>query len=97
MTAASGDITWAVPEDDGGAPITQYIVEKRDVKKKTWTEAAKVPADTLACTVQKLMEGQEYLFRVSAKNEYGVSDPATLGEPVIGIKATDGDGVSAGS
>ena len=82
MTAESGDITWAVPEDDGGSPITRYIIEKKDVSRKSWSEAGKVDADTLEFTVPKLLEGQQYLFRVSAENQYGISEPVTLGEPV---------------
>ena len=82
MTAESGDISWQVPEDDGGSPVTQYIVEKKDISRKSWSEAGKVPADTLEFTVPKLLEGQQYLFRVSAENKYGVSEPVTLGEPV---------------
>jgi titin len=85
MTAESGDITWAAPADDGGSAVTRYIVEKKDVSRKSWNEAGKlaVEEDTaLEFTVPKLLEGQQYLFRVSAENQYGVSEPVTLTEPV---------------
>lgn len=32
-------LTWEAPEDDGGAPILEYIVEKQDVKKSTFINA----------------------------------------------------------
>ena len=83
MTAETGDIKWSVPEDDGGSPITQYIIEKKDISKKKFSEAGKVPADKLEFTVPKLLEKQEYLFQVSAENKYGVSDPCCLAEPVL--------------
>ena len=83
MTAETGEIEWAVPEDDGGSPITGYIIEKRDISRKSWEDSGKVKADQLQFTVDKLLEGQQYLFRVSAKNEYGVSEPCTLDEPVL--------------
>ena len=31
MTAETGDITWSEPEDDGGAPVSAYVIERRDV------------------------------------------------------------------
>ena len=83
MTAESCDIKWEVPEDDGGAPITGYIIEKRDISRKSWSDSGKISADKeLSFTVLKLLEGQQYLFRVSAENKYGTSEPAEIPEPV---------------
>ncbi|XP_074642623.1 twitchin-like [Tubulanus polymorphus] len=94
-------LTWEVPEDDGGLPITQYVIEKRDVKKTTWSSAGKVNANTLTLHIQKLIEGNEYYFRVIAENEIGQSQPTELKEPVkakspfdkpgppINLRATD--------
>ena len=75
-------ITWQVPEDDGGSPITGYVIEKRDAKKNTWASAGKVKPAELAFTLMKLIEGNEYYIRVIAENEIGQSQPAELPEPV---------------
>ena len=36
MTKTSFTIKWNPPEDDGGAPITEYIIEIKDTKSKSW-------------------------------------------------------------
>jgi len=80
ITAEAADLQWEVPENDGGSAITHYVVEKRDVEKKTWQEVGK-PTE-LTTHVTDLHDQHQYVFRVSAANEYGVSDPAELAEPV---------------
>ena len=74
-------ISWQKPEDDGGSPITGYIIEKRDAKKTSWSSAGKVKASELTFTVPKLIEGNEYYIRVSAVNDIDVGDPTETPEP----------------
>ena len=80
ITAESADLTWEEPEDNGGSPITGYLVEKKDIKRRSWQEATKTT--DFKTTVTKLQEGNQYLFRVSAENQYGISDPVELAEPI---------------
>lgn len=68
-------VSWQRPEDDGGSPITGYVIEKRDAKKTSWSSAGKSKPDQLNSSLTKLIEGNEYFIRVSAENEIGVSDP----------------------
>lgn len=75
-------ISWQAPEDDGGAPITDYIIEKKDSKKTSWSSAGKVKANQLDFTVPKLVEGNEYYLRVTAVNEIGEGEPAQTKDPV---------------
>ena len=76
-------IAWDIPESDGGSPITGYIVEKCDVKRKSWVNAGRVDAKTLTLKVTKLVEGNEYMFRVYAENDIGKSDPGEIEQPVM--------------
>ena len=75
-------VSWEAPEGDGGAPITAYILEKKDAKKTSWTSAGKAKPDLLTSTITKLIEGNEYYIRVSAENEIGVSEPVQTKDPV---------------
>lgn len=39
------DLEWAKPSDDGGAPITKYIVQMRDKDERAWVDAMTVPGE----------------------------------------------------
>ena len=80
VTADSVGLKWDIPEDDGGSPIVHYIVEKKDISRKSWQEVCK--CEGLEAVADKLHEGSQYLFRVCAENQYGVSEPVELAEPV---------------
>lgn len=74
ITTVSCDLSWSPPENDGGSEVTHYIVEKREIDRKTW---ATVKADVNKTTfkVSNLVPGVEYYFRVTAVNEYGPGVP----------------------
>lgn len=75
-------IEWNEPESDGGSRITGYIVEKRDANRTQWTRVSDLDADTLRCKVSKLVEGNEYYFRVAAVNRIGQSPFATTEDAI---------------
>ena len=65
-------LSWSEPETDGGAPITQYVIERKDASRQHWTTAGTVDGDRTSFRVTKLLEGNEYFLRVSAENAIGV-------------------------
>lgn len=76
-------LSWQPPTHTGGSDITAYIIEKRDAKRNTWTQVEKVPGLTNTVAVQKLLEGNEYYFRVSAENDIGQGEPLELEAPIM--------------
>lgn len=68
------EIDWNPPENNGGTPITGYIVKKSQ-DKSTWTKVASVNSYETYCRASKLPEGQEFYFQVSAENKVGVGEP----------------------
>lgn len=69
-------LAWNPPEVNGGCEVTHYIVEKREIDRKTWAIVkAEVQLDKIPFKVSGLMPGSEYYFRVKAVNEYGSGVP----------------------
>lgn len=88
-TAANVDLTsiqvsWEPPIEDGGSPVTGYIVEKRDTSRDRWSPVNKAPVPETSYLVTGLFEGNQYEFRVRAVNKAGQSQPS---EPCAPIKA----------
>lgn len=75
-------LAWQEPESDGGSKIIGYVVERRDIKRKTWIVATD-RAENCEYTVTGLQKGGvEYLFRVSARNRVGTGEPVETDTPV---------------
>lgn len=69
-------LRWEPPRSDGGAEITNYIVDKRETSRANWAQVtSNINGQITNCSVEKLIEGHEYEFRISAENKYGVGDP----------------------
>ena len=70
------DLKWTKPSDDGGAPITGYVIEYKDKYSTEWVSGPEVSGDQTSCTVPNLKEGNEYKFRVRAVNKAGPGAPS---------------------
>lgn len=83
VTKDSALVTWNKP-NDGGKPITNYILEKRETMSKRWVRVTKEPIHPYTkFRVPDLLEGCQYEFRVSAENEIGIGDPSPPSKPVF--------------
>lgn len=76
------DLKWAPPKEDGGAPITGYIVEKKDPAGNKWIKVLEVPGNKTEAKVPDLIEGQKYQFRVKAVNKGGESKPSAASDTI---------------
>uniref|UniRef100_A0A673JAC2 Titin n=1 Tax=Sinocyclocheilus rhinocerous TaxID=307959 RepID=A0A673JAC2_9TELE len=85
LTAEKCTLNWGPPQENGGAEIQHYIVEKRETSRLAWTLVyADMKATT--CKATKLLKGNEYIFRVRGVNKYGTgealeSDPVKAMDP----------------
>lgn len=74
VTAEKCSLSWGPPQENGGAEIDYYVVEKRETSRIAWT-VCESELRTTSCKVTKLLKGNEYVFRVMAVNKYGVGEP----------------------
>jgi hypothetical protein len=96
-------LSWTAPVDNGGSPITDYLIEYKASSSGSWLTFSDGTSTATAATVTSLTNGTSYDFRVSAVNALGtgpasstaVATPATVpSAPIIGT-ATPDDGQAA--
>jgi titin len=75
-------LNWSDPADDGGSDITGFIIERKDAKMHTWRQP--IETERSKCDITGLIEGQEYKFRVIAKNKFGCGPPVEIG-PILAV------------
>ena len=64
-------LTWLSPRSNGGAAITDYIVQRSADHGRTWRTVSDGVSIRRAATVNGLRSGKRYSFRVSATNRVG--------------------------
>jgi subtilisin family serine protease len=72
-TANTGQVglDWDTPTSDGGAPITDYLIEYSSNSGSTWTTYVDTVSTATIATIRSLPVGISLLFRVSAINSQG--------------------------
>jgi len=69
-------------QDNGGRPVSHYIVEKKDKKSGVWSPVSRFCRSPLL-DVTGLDDGEQYEFRVSAVNDLGQSEPLVTDKPIV--------------
>jgi len=77
------DLKWTKPENDGGSPITGYVIEYKEKFGKDWVTAKELSGDATAAHVDGLQEGTQYEFRIRAVNKAGPGEPSDATKPII--------------
>lgn len=69
-------LTWTKPDNDGGRPLTHYIVEMKDKLSVEWKEVFSTPDTACQATIDGLKENQVVQFRIRAVNKAGPGEPS---------------------
>ena len=70
-------VQWAASTNDGGSPITSYVVEYRDSSLSSSPfQVSRVNSDISSTQLDGLAAFVNYEIRVRAENAVGLSDPS---------------------
>ena len=79
-------VTWTAPgpDENGGADVTDYIIEYKTTDQTIWTEVNDGTSTTTSVTISELTNGGNYQVRIRAVNSVGAGDEAisTTARPV---------------
>ena len=85
-----GEMTFTKPPSDGGAEITEYVIEMKEKNMGQWVHGKTLKAkdiqdlgNSLKVKQDGLIEGCEYQFRIRAVNKGGPSKPSPPSVPMI--------------
>jgi hypothetical protein len=105
LTAVPGSsgqvrLTWRAPTSNGGASITDYVVQRAPYSSTRWVTVNDGVRTATTFTVGGLSNGTRYKFRVSAKNAAGLGGssnmasqtPRTVPSAPRDLRATPGYG-----
>jgi len=82
MMVTYSDVVVLYLQDNGGRPVSHYVVEKKDKKSGIWSPVSRF-CRSPSLDVTGLDEGEQYEFRVSAVNDLGQSEPLVTDKPII--------------
>jgi titin len=71
-------LTWRAPSSNGGAPVTDYVIEWSSDDGKTWKVFADAVSTETSAIVSGLSNSVTYRFRVAAKNAVGTGASASV-------------------
>jgi hypothetical protein len=72
-TTTTVTLSWSAAKVIGGSAVREYIVEYSKDKGATWTRVSSPSFSSLSLLVKGFKSKTTYLFRVSARNDVGVS------------------------
>ena len=105
VRAKKAKVHWKKPLDDGGCPVTGFVIERQDTKTGRWVPCGEVGPDDTEAEVDGLTPDKNYNFRVKAVNKEGESEPLetdasitaknpyTVPDPPVNLVIDDWDNV----
>ena len=80
-SSTTASLSWTAPDDNGGRPILDYLVEHSS-NGSTWVVFEDIVSTETSAVVTGLSRGTTYSFRVRAINSIGTSQVAATQTPI---------------
>lgn len=77
-------LAWNAPTDNGGAAITDYVIEYKLVGETTWSPLTRSASTTRSGSISGLNPSTRYSVRVAAVNEAGTGSFGPAGSELTG-------------
>ncbi|XP_043996431.1 immunoglobulin-like and fibronectin type III domain-containing protein 1 [Gambusia affinis] len=83
------EFKWRPPKDDGGSPVTNYILERQQVGRNTWKKMGEIPGVPIYRDTD-VDRGRKYYYRIWAVTSEGMSEVMETDEMQAGKFAFPG-------
>ena len=88
-------LSWMKPNNDGGSPITGYVIEKKELDRDVWVACGKLGGKAITAMkflefdVNDLLPYFVYMFRTAAVNAQGEGEFLQSVQPTVAKHAVD--------
>ncbi|KAM9813447.1 immunoglobulin-like and fibronectin type III domain-containing protein 1 [Neosynchiropus ocellatus] len=83
------DFKWRPPKDNGGCPITDYILERQQIGRNSWKKLGKIGPEPKYRDTD-VDHGRKYCYHIRAETSYDVSEMMETDDIQAGTKAYPG-------
>lgn len=84
------DFKWRVPKDNGGSPITGYILERQQIGRNSWKKLGNVGSEPKYRDMD-VDHGRKYCYHIRAETDQGISEMMETDDIQAGTKGKYSD------
>lgn len=84
------DFKWRIPKDNGGSPITGYIMERQQIGRNSWKKLGNVGAEAKYRDTD-VDHGRKYCYHIRAETDQGISEMMETDDIQAGTKGKRSD------
>ncbi|XP_070703016.1 immunoglobulin-like and fibronectin type III domain-containing protein 1 isoform X2 [Pempheris klunzingeri] len=88
-SASCIDFKWKPPKDNGGSPITDYILERQQIGRNSWKKLGKIGPEP-KYRDPDVDHGRKYCYHIRAETDQGISEMIETDDIQAGTKAYPG-------
>uniref|UniRef100_H2LSF2 Immunoglobulin like and fibronectin type III domain containing 1, tandem duplicate 3 n=1 Tax=Oryzias latipes TaxID=8090 RepID=H2LSF2_ORYLA len=79
------EFKWRPPRDDGGLPISNYILERQQIGRNSWKKLGKIGSDAKYRDTD-VDHGRKYCYHIRAETDHGISEMMETDDIQAGTK-----------